>query len=93
MLRVLRFALLSLCLLPLWAAAAEVMQGSAPQTMLSPSIHDNFAKGVSALAGHAAVETIARGQSETGANQAVGALFQTDAAQFLAAAARRQLSL
>lgn len=69
------------------AAAAEVMQGSAPQTMLSPSIHDNFAKGVSALAGHAAVETIARGQSETGANQAVAALFQTSAQQFLADAA------
>ncbi|WAC23410.1 aldehyde dehydrogenase (NADP(+)) [Blastomonas sp. SL216] len=66
------------------AAAAEVMQGSAPQTMLSPSIHDNFAKGVSALASHAAVETIARGQSETGANQAVAALFQTSAQQFLA---------
>jgi NADP-dependent aldehyde dehydrogenase len=52
--------------------------------MLSPSIHDNFAKGVSALTGHAAVETIARGQSETGANQAVAALFQTSAQQFLA---------
>lgn len=66
------------------AAAADVMQGSAPQTMLSPSIHENFVKGVSALAGHAAVETIARGQRETSANQAVAALFQTSAQQFLA---------
>lgn len=66
------------------AAAGEALTGSAPATMLSPAIHDSFAKGVAALAGHDAVETIARGLPETGANQAVGALFQTTAAQFLA---------
>lgn len=69
------------------AAAAEAMAGSAALTMLSPGIHDSYAKGVAALAQHTAVETIARGQPETGANQAIAALFQTGAEQFLADAA------
>lgn len=69
------------------AAAGEALSGSAPATMLSPDIHDHFEKGVAALAGHDAVETVARGLPTTGANQAVGALFQTSAEQFLADAA------
>ncbi|MDM7955206.1 aldehyde dehydrogenase (NADP(+)) [Blastomonas sp.] len=69
------------------AAAGTALSSSAPATMLSPSIHQSFEQGVAALAGHDAVTTIARGLPQTGANQAVGALFQTDAEQFLADAA------
>ncbi|MFN3819883.1 aldehyde dehydrogenase (NADP(+)) [Blastomonas sp.] len=66
------------------AAAGAALSNSAPATMLSPAIHKSFEEGVAALANHASVETIARGLPQTGANQAVGALFQTDAKQFLA---------
>jgi NADP-dependent aldehyde dehydrogenase len=65
------------------AAAGEALTGSAATTMLSPSIHASFDRGVATLAAHEAVETIARGQASSGPNQAVGALFQTSAAQFL----------
>lgn len=52
--------------------------------MLSPGIHASFEKGVEALAQHGAVTTVARGKVGEGVNQAVGALFRTDAASFLA---------
>ncbi|MHA6721708.1 aldehyde dehydrogenase (NADP(+)) [Sphingomonas sp. RS2018] len=66
------------------AAAATTLTDSAPATMLTPGIHASFEKGVDALAGHAAVETVARGKTGEGVNQAVGALFRTDAQSFLA---------
>lgn len=66
------------------AAAGAALTGSAPATMLSPGIHASFEKGVDALARHDAVRTVARGKVGEGVNQAVGALFETDAASFLA---------
>ena len=65
------------------SAAGEALARSLPATMLSPGIHANFEKGVSALASHAAVETVARGEPAQGVNQAGGALFQTSAENFL----------
>jgi NADP-dependent aldehyde dehydrogenase len=69
------------------AAAANALSGSAATTMLTPGIHSNFEAGVVALATHGAVATVTRGRSGTGPNQAVGALFETNAADFLADAA------
>jgi NADP-dependent aldehyde dehydrogenase len=69
------------------AAAAQALASSPPQTMLSCSIHESFSKGVAALIEHEAVEMVARGQQESGANQAVAALFQTSAERFLQDAA------
>jgi len=66
------------------AAAGQALQGTRSATMLTPGIHAAFEKGVGALAGHDAVRTVARGATNGGANQAVGALFETSAAQFLA---------
>jgi NADP-dependent aldehyde dehydrogenase len=66
------------------AAAAATMKDSQPATMLSPGIHASFEKGVDALASHSAVRSIARGLTGEGVNQAVGAIFETDAASFLA---------
>ncbi len=65
------------------SAAGEALTRSLPATMLSPGIHANFEKGVGALAGHSAVETVARGEPAQGVNQAVGALFQTSGENFL----------
>ncbi|MEI4505229.1 aldehyde dehydrogenase (NADP(+)) [Sphingopyxis sp. CCNWLW253] len=65
------------------SAAGAALTRSLPATMLSPGIHANFEKGVRALAGHSAIETVARGEPAQGANQAVGALFQTSAENFL----------
>ncbi len=64
-------------------AAAKALTDSQPTTMLTPGIHASFEKGVDALAGHNAVTTVARGRVGEGVNQAVGALFQTDADAFL----------
>ena len=66
------------------AAAGAALTDSAPATMLSPGIHASFEKGVEALASHNAVTTVARGKVGEGVNQAVGALFRTDARSFLA---------
>ncbi len=66
------------------AAAATAMTDSQPATMLSPGIHASFEKGVDALASHRAVRSVARGVTGEGVNQAVGAIFETDAASFLA---------
>lgn len=66
------------------AAAGEALTGSAALTMLTPGIHEAYQKGVDLLGGHDAVRTVARGVGDTGPNQAVGALFETDAASFLA---------
>ncbi len=65
-------------------AAAEALQQTPSAVMLSPGIHASFEQGVDALAEHAAVRTVARGCVGEGVNQAVGALFETDAASFIA---------
>ncbi|MGY2736401.1 aldehyde dehydrogenase (NADP(+)) [Sphingomonas sp. UYP23] len=64
--------------------AGAALAESRPATMLTPGIHASYEKGVAALAEHGAVKTVARGCASDGANQAVGALFDTDAAAFLA---------
>ncbi|MEE4452235.1 aldehyde dehydrogenase (NADP(+)) [Novosphingobium resinovorum] len=66
------------------ASASAAMGGSAAQDMLTPGIHSAYVEGVSALAGHGAVTTLARGVEPTGPYQAQGALFRTTAADFLA---------
>ena len=66
------------------AAAGRTLEGSTSSTMLTPAIHAAFETGVDALARHDAVRTVARGCAGDGANQAVGALFETSAQQFLA---------
>ncbi|HEY6816855.1 MAG TPA: aldehyde dehydrogenase (NADP(+)) [Croceibacterium sp.] len=66
------------------AAAAEALGVAPGAVMLSPGIHASYEQGVEALAGHAAVRTVARGCVGQGQNQAVGALFETDAASFIA---------
>ena len=65
-------------------AAAGALGESRPVQMLTPGIHASFEKGVAALESHEAVTTVARGCVGDGVNQARGALFATDAAQFLA---------
>jgi 2,5-dioxopentanoate dehydrogenase len=65
-------------------AAGKALTDSQPATMLSPGTHASFEQGVGALAMHQAVKTVARGRVGEGVNQAQGALFQTDAASFLA---------
>lgn len=64
-------------------AAAAALAQSVPQPMLTPSIHENFERGVDALARHNAVETIGRGLVGEGVNQARGALFRTDSDSFI----------
>lgn len=66
------------------AAASSALHESQPLVMLSPGIFGNYEQGVAELQGHAAVRTVARGCVGDGINQAVGALFETDAASFLA---------
>jgi alpha-ketoglutaric semialdehyde dehydrogenase len=66
------------------AAAAAALAEAPSAVMLSPGIHASFEQGVEALAGHRAVRTVARGCVGEGVNQAVGALFETDAASFMA---------
>ena len=69
------------------AAAGAALAEAKPVQMLTPGIHASFEQGVAALEGHAAVTVVARGCVGEGVNQARGAIFRTDAAQFLADAA------
>lgn len=66
------------------AAAGKALAESQGLTMLTPGIHAAFEKGVAALEGHENIRTVARGCPAKGVNQAVGALFETDAQSFLA---------
>lgn len=63
-------------------AAADALTASQPAVMLTPGIHASFEQGVGALAAHDAVTTVARACVGEGVNQAVGALFATDAERF-----------
>jgi len=65
------------------ASATAALEACPAQQMLMPGIHASFEKGVAALNGHAAVETLARGSAATGVNQARSALFGTTVAEFL----------
>jgi len=65
-------------------AAAAALGEAAPQVMLTPGIHASYEQGVSALAGHDAVETLARGTEAEGANRGRAALFSTTGKAFVA---------
>ena len=66
------------------ASAAATLRGSPAATMLTPGIHSAYQSGVERLAGNSKVREVARGQTCQGPHQCQAALFQTDAASFLA---------
>ena len=66
------------------AAARDALLAAEPQVMLTQGIHGAYDKGVAALEGHGAVETVARGAEGTGCNRGRAALFLTDARAFAA---------
>jgi NADP-dependent aldehyde dehydrogenase len=66
------------------ASAAKALTAAQPAVMLTPGIHASYERGVEELASHSAVTTVARGCVGDGVNQAVGALFTTDATKFTA---------
>src|SRR3546814_14301503 len=63
-------------------AAAAAFGQSPAQQMLTLVIHSAFGRGVDALSGHDAVETLARGPEAEGANQAQAATLGAEAAAF-----------
>lgn len=65
-------------------AAAGALAAAKPQTMLTRGIHSAYQGGVEALAGSAAVETLAMGEVGEGAAEGRAALFTTNAQAFLA---------
>ncbi|CAN7205847.1 aldehyde dehydrogenase (NADP(+)) [Phenylobacterium sp. LjRoot225] len=65
-------------------AATAALSETQPAVMLTPGIHASFERGVDALARHPAVVKLAGARVGEGVNQACGAIFQTDAAAFLA---------
>jgi NADP-dependent aldehyde dehydrogenase len=64
------------------AAASEALTQSAATPMLTPTIAENYAKGVAALSGQA--ELVARGTPAQSPTSCQAALFATDAASFQA---------
>lgn len=64
-------------------AAVEALKGAQPHVMLTPGIFGAYEQGVDALVDHPGVKLLARGCVGDGVNQAVGALFSTDAETFL----------
>jgi NADP-dependent aldehyde dehydrogenase len=64
-------------------ASANALAICAPTPMLTPAIHQAYEAGARALAEHNQVETIARGRVGEGLNQGQGALFATDASDFM----------
>jgi alpha-ketoglutaric semialdehyde dehydrogenase len=65
-------------------AAATALQGKVGTTMLTPGIHAAFNSGVEKLGREAGVSLVARGQCGTTVCAGQAALFETDAANFLA---------
>lgn len=66
------------------AAATAALAENPALTMLTPGIHAAYCRGVDRLAAHASVRLVARGLVGDGPNRAQAALFETDAASFLA---------
>lgn len=66
------------------AAAATALQGKVGSTMLTPGIHAAFNSGVEKLGKQAGVSLVARGQCGSTVCAGQAALFETDAASFLA---------
>jgi NADP-dependent aldehyde dehydrogenase len=65
-------------------AAANALTGKVGTTMLTPGIHKAFTGGVEKLGGEAGVQLVARGQAGATACAGQAALFETDAANFIA---------
>jgi alpha-ketoglutaric semialdehyde dehydrogenase len=65
-------------------AAATALQGKVGSTMLTPGIHKAFNSGVEKLGREEGVTLVARGQCGTTTCAGQAALFETDAANFLA---------
>ena len=65
-------------------AAAAALQAQAGTTMLTPGIHSAFNSGVEKLGKEEGVSLVARGQCGTTVCAGQAALFETDAANFLA---------
>jgi alpha-ketoglutaric semialdehyde dehydrogenase len=65
-------------------AAITALQGKTGTTMLTPGIHSAFNSGVEKLGKEAGVTTLARGQNGATACAGQAALFETDAANFIA---------
>jgi alpha-ketoglutaric semialdehyde dehydrogenase len=65
-------------------AALTSLQNKTGATMLTPGIHDAFNSGVAKLGKEAGVALLARGQSGATAYAGQAALFETNAANFLA---------
>jgi NADP-dependent aldehyde dehydrogenase len=65
-------------------AAATALQAKTGTTMLTPGIHAAFKHGVEKLGKEAGVTLLARGQNGMSACAGQAALFETDAANFLA---------
>ncbi len=65
-------------------AAITSLQGKTGTTMLTPGIHSAFNSGVEKLGKEAGVTTLARGQNGATACAGQAALFETDAANFIA---------
>src|SRR3546814_1656455 len=74
-------------------AAAAALGQSPAQQMLTPAIHSAFGRGVDALSGHDAVETLARGPAGERGNHAHAALFGPAAAAFARAPDRNSTRL
>lgn len=66
------------------AAAAQAVEQSHPQTMLTAGIHSSYAKGVAALSDHPAVTTISRNDAVTGPSQCQTSLFAVSGQDFIA---------
>lgn len=64
-------------------AARTGVSASPASTMLTSGIQGAYRDGVEHLAGHAALETLARGQAETGPTQGQAGLFATDLHSYL----------
>ncbi|SEN36949.1 aldehyde dehydrogenase (NADP(+)) [Halomonas caseinilytica] len=69
------------------AAAAEEVEASAAQTMLTPGIFEAYEDGVVTLAGNDRVREVARGRKGEGPNQCRTGLFAASAQDFLASEA------
>jgi NADP-dependent aldehyde dehydrogenase len=65
-------------------AARQALGGAKAQTMLTGGIHAAYGRGVDALSGNEAVETLAQGEVGEGVAEGRAALFSTTAAAFLA---------
>nr|CDQ35222.1 NADP-dependent fatty aldehyde dehydrogenase [Virgibacillus halodenitrificans] len=65
------------------AAAGDAVKGSAPQTMLTPGIHEAYENGVGALVSNGKAKEVARGEKGEGPNQCQTGLFVTSAQDFL----------